>query len=195
MKNIIKKGLLGAALIGSIIANASEKIKVKVTGTSKMLAIELVNVEQGETVSIKDLNGETLFSENLQEAKEYTKIFSLSTLPEGFYFIESEESSKIVVTPLIINENGVALVENATETYLAPEISIEANVLKVMVRNYPKVPVTISIYNESGSLLTIAEDNTNTLVFGSYTITDLKTEKLTVSVSEGDHSFIKEIKL
>lgn len=195
MKNILKKGLLSVALIGSIAANASEKIKVKVAETSKMLAIELTNVKEGETISIKDLNGAALFSENLKEANEYTKVFSLSTLPEGLYFVESEESSKIVVTPVIISKDGVALVANATETYLAPEISIEGDVLKVMVRNYPKVPVSISIYSDSGSLLTIAEDNTNTLVFGSYKITDIKTEKLTVSVSEGDHSFIKEIKL
>ena len=160
-----------------------------------MLAIELTKVAQGETLAIKDLEGEVLFSEGLSKSDKFSKVFSLSRLPEGLYFIESKEFAKIVVTPVILNKDGVALVENAAKTYLAPKINLEEDILKVKIRNYSKAPVTIAIYDEHDLLLTKTESNTNALVFGSFNLEKIKTKTLTVSVTEGDYSFIEEIKL
>lgn len=195
MKNVLKKGLLSVALLTAVVVNASEKVNVKVAKASKMLAIELTKVAQGETLTIKDLRGEILFSEKLNKSDKFSKIFSLSTLPEGLYFVESKETSKVVVTPIIINNEGVALVENAAKTYLAPTIKLEGDILNVKVRNYTNAPVNITIYNEKGLLLTKTKNNTNTLVFGSFNIEELEEKNLTVSVSEGDYNFIEKVKL
>ena len=65
MKKLIKIGLLSVALLASVVANASEKLNVKVASkTSKILSISLAEVTKGETIYIKDFNGEILFSEN-----------------------------------------------------------------------------------------------------------------------------------
>lgn len=195
MKNALKLGLFSISFLATMVVNASEKLNVKVAATSKMLAIELTNVVDGETLVIKDLDGEVLFYERLGETNEYSKVFSFNTLPQGLYFVESKEISKVQITPVVINDKGVALVENSSKTYLAPEVSLDGEVLKVMVRNYEKVPVSIAIYDNSGALLSKTEGNNNTLVFGSYRTSSLETKKLILSVSEGDYSFVKEIEL
>ena len=196
MKNLIKKGLLSLGLLASVAVNASNKLNVKVASdNSKILSISLMEVVAGEKVYIEDIKGEVLFSEDLQESKEYNKVFNLSSLPVGLYFIGTKEDKKIEVTPIVVSEDGVSLVENSTKTYLAPELTIEEDVLRITVRNYNKEEVSIAIYDESGTLLDSTESNTNTLVFGSYELSELGSKTITVSVTDGEYNFTKEYKL
>ena len=133
-----------------------------------------------------------MFSENLKAADNYTKVFNLSSLPVGIYFVGSKEDKKLQVTPIVVNEDSVTLVKNSTKTYLAPEVSVEEDVLRVMVRNYNKEEVSIEVYDEFGTLLNSTEASSNTLVYGSYEISHSVSKKVIVSVTEGEHNFIKE---
>ena len=193
MKKLIKKGLLSVALLAAVAVNASEKLNVKVASdNSKLLSISLSEVVSGENIYIEDFKGEVLFSENLKAADNYTKVFNLSSLPSGIYFIGSKEDDKLQVTPIVVNEDSVTLVKNSIKTYLAPEVTVEEDVLRVMVRNYNKEEVSIEVYDEFGTLLNSTEASSNTLVYGSYAISHRVSKKVTVSVTEGEHSFIKE---
>ena len=196
MNKVIKLGLLSAALLATVVANASDKLNVKVASkASKMLSISLTEVANSETLHIKDFQGQILFSETLAKTDVYTKIFSFSTLPEGLYFVESRSEEKIQVTPVVVNMNSVDLVDRAAKTFTAPKITLEEGVVNVFVHNENKVPVSILVYDEQGLLLSEAENNTNTLVLGHYNTSNLHTEKIIVSISEGDYNFIEEIKL
>ena len=198
MKKVIKLGLLSVALLSAVVVNASEKLRVRVASNSaKMLAISLTEVTSGEVMHIKDFKGEVLFSEKLEKAPTYTKVFSFSTLPHGLYFIESRDEEKVQVSPVVVNKDGVALVDSSVKTYLAPKISVSENIMNVSVRNYNKEEVTISVYDDFGTLINKTKGNTNTLVYGNYDISQLisQAKKLTVSVTTGDYNFIKEIDL
>ena len=196
MKKIIKLGMLGVALLASVVVNASEKLNVKVaSGSSKIISISLTEVTANEIIYVKDFQGEILFSEKLKKSEKYTKVFNFSTLPKGLYFVESKEEEKIEVTPIVINDDSVTLVDKSAKTYLAPKITLNGDIMKVLVRNYNNADVLITIYDESGVLLNETKGNTNTLVFGHYDIAKLNSEIVTVSVTEGDYNFIKEIKL
>ena len=196
MKKLIRIGLLSAALLATVVANASNKLNVKVASkASKILSISLAEVTSGETILIKDINGEILFSEELEAAHDYNKVFSLSTLPEGLYFIEDNEEGKIQSTPILVTKEDVSLVENAVKTYIAPDITINDNVMNVLINNDNHTDVSISVYNEAGTLLNKSNHNTNTIVLGSFDISKLTYKTLTVSVTEGDYNFTKEIEL
>jgi len=196
MRKVIKLGLLSAALLATVVVNASEKLSVKVASNSaKMLSISLTEVTSGEVIHIKDFKGEVLFSEKLKKSAAYTKVFSFSTLPQGLYFVESRDEEKVQVTPVVVSENSVALVEESVKTYLAPEITINGDIMKVLIRNYNNADVSIAVYDELGVLLKETKGNKNTLVFGHYDIKKLTSENITISVTEGDYNFTKEIKL
>lgn len=193
MNKVIKLGLLSVALLSTIVTSAADKLTIKVG--SKMLSISLTEVTNNETVHIKDFQGQILFSETLNEADAYTKMFSFSTLPEGIYFIESRSEEKIQVTPVLVKTNSVDLVDRAAKTFTAPKITLEEGIINVYVRNENKVAVSILVYDEQGTLLSETENNTNTLVLAHYNINNLNTKKVTISVSEGDYNFVEEIKL
>ena len=193
MNKLIKLGLLSVALLGTIAANAADKIKVEVR--SKVLSISLTDVSNDETIYIKNLQGQILFSESLEKVAVYSKAFSFSTLASGVYFIESRGSEKIQVTPVVLSEDNVTLLEKESKTFTAPEVTLEGGVINVMVRNSNKVPVSIVVTDEEGTLLSETENNTNTLVIGHYDTAALVTKNIIVSVTEGDYNFVKEVKL
>jgi len=196
MNKVIKLGLLSVALLATVVVNASEKLNVRVaSSSSKMLSISLTEVDKGEVVYIKDFRGEVLFFEQLDEADNYTKIFSFSTLPDGLYFVESKTDKKVQSTPIIINKEGVALVGDSAKTFNAPEVTFNGDIMKVLIRNYSNAAVSIAIYDESGILINESDKNTNTLVFGHYDISKLNSESIVISVLEGEYNFVKEVKL
>lgn len=122
-------------------------------------------------------------------------MFNFSTLPEGLYFVESKTESRILSTPLVVTEEGVNLVNKSAKTYTVPEITIDDRChVKVLVRNCNAVPVSITIYDEDGILLSVIEGNKNSVVYGHYDASHLNNKNIIVSVSEGDYSFVKEIK-
>ena len=79
MNKVIKLGLLSAALLGTVVANASDKLNVKVASkASKMLSISLTEVVSGEVIYIKDLKGDVLFSEKLEKSAQNFKLGIIS---------------------------------------------------------------------------------------------------------------------
>ena len=193
MNKLIKLTLLSFALLATVVINASEELTIKVG--SKMLSISLTEVANNETINIKDFSGRILFSKTLNESANYTQVFSFSTLPLGIYFVEAKGEEKIQVTPVLVDQDNVTLVDNAAVTYTAPEVTLKDGVINVLVRNQNKAAVSIVVYDEQGTLLSETENNTNELVFGHYNTSTLATKNIIISVTEGDYSFIKEIKL
>ena len=113
-------------------------------------------------------------------------MFSFSTLPEGLYYIEDNEEGKIQSRPILVSKEDVSLVENSAKTYIiTPDITIKNDVMNVLINNDTHSDVSISIYNEAGTLLNKSNHNTNTIVLGSFDISKLTYKKLTVSVTEG----------
>jgi len=196
MKKLFKLGLLSVALLATVVVNASEKLNIEIDSeTSKIVSISLTEIDAEEVFYIKDLNGVILFSENLVKSPTYTKVFNLSSLPNGLYFVESRTETRILSTPFALSNDSISLVNESAKAYLAPEIIKEANHIKVLVRNDNKVPVTIDIYDDEGILLSRIEENRNSIVYGHYDVSKLKKDKIVVSVSEGDYSFVKEVEL
>ena len=196
MKKLIKIGLFSVALLAAVVVNASNKLSVKIASeNSKLLSVSLTEVVSGESVYIEDVAGTVLFSENLIEADSYNKVFNLSSLPTGVYFIGSKENDKLRITPIVVNNDSVTLVKNSTKTYLAPEVTFENDVLRVAIHNQNKEEVSIEVFDESGTLLDSTESNSNALVYGSYDISEIESKTVTISVTEGDYNFTKEFKL
>ena len=195
MKNLSKTALFTVAILSSLFVNASEIFNVKVAPSSKLLSIELMNVIEGETLVVKDNKGEILFFEELNKSVKYQRVFSFKELPKGIYFVENRSLNKIEVNPLVVKEDGVDLLKESSKTYLTPQVNLEDKILTIDVDNYSKVPVSIYIYDEFGVLQYSTENNTQTFVHRSYEISSLHTNKLIVSVSEGEEDFVKNINL
>jgi len=193
MKKLIKTGLLSVALVASLVANAS-KIVTTASSKSKVVYIGLTNISQGEVLSIKDADGVKLYSESLGKTKAFNKKFDFSSIPNGIYFIETKEAKEITVTPVIVSEDKVAIIKESSKRFRAPNITLNDNVARVLVRNFNEVPVSINIYDDAGNAL--KEDNTeNLLIYNAYNFSDLPAGTYTISVTQGEYNFTETIKI
>ena len=193
MKNLLKISLLCVALLSSVVAFSSSKMNIKIASKAdKVLMLTIDEVTTGQTIHIRDYEGEILFSDSVKETGTYFKTLSFYELPTGMYFIENISDKKINVTPIMVNDEEVKLMKAYEETYLAPEITLEGDILKVLVSNDSNASVTISVYDYNGTLLNKAETYTSKLILGSYDVSELPYDNLIISVAKGDYSFVKE---
>lgn len=193
MKKLIKTGLLSVALVASLVANAS-KIVTTASSKSKVVYIGLTNISQGEVLSIKDAYGVKLYSKSLGSTKAFNKKFDFSSTPNGIYFIETKEAKEITVTPVIVSEDKIAIIKESSKRFRAPNITLNDNVARVLVRNFNEVPVSINIYDDAGNAL--KEDKTeNLLIYNAYNFSDLPTGTYTISVTQGEYNFTETIKI
>lgn len=193
MKNLIKTGLLSVALLGSLVANAS-KIITTASSKGKVVYIGLTNISEGEVISIVDTEGVSLYSESLDESLAFNKKFDFTTTPNGVYFIETKEAKEITVTPVIVSDNKVAIVTESSKRFRAPDVKIEGDVAKVLIRNFHEFPVSISIYDTDGNVLK-KQTSDSLLIYYAYNFTDLDKGDYTISVTQGDYNFTETIKL
>jgi len=133
---LIKIGMLSVSLITSLLVMSSEKYNVGINSVkSKIVSLSLTETVDKEVVYFKDFNGEVLFSENLKESSNYTKVFNLSTLPNGIYFVESATENRVLSTQIVVSDDGVNLVNKSIDTYTTPKISLNENHFEVSIAN------------------------------------------------------------
>ncbi len=195
MKKLVKAGLLSAALLATVVVSAAEKMNVKVLG-AKALNISLTGVAQGESLSIVDKSGITLFSETLDQAAVLEKTFDLTYLPEGVYFLESNEDKKINVAPILIANNKVSLINGGAKVYNEPRIVVTDAVAKVILDNSSKADVVIIVKDADDEELLRSEVLTAENIYKKFDFSTLpKGNSYTITVKEDDYYFIKEINL
>ncbi|WP_010177449.1 Ig-like domain-containing protein [Aquimarina agarilytica] len=195
MKKLFKGGLLSVALLAAVVVNAAEKMNVKVLG-SKALNVSLSGVAKGESLSIVDKSGITLFSETLSQADVFEKTFDLTYLPEGVYFLESNEEKRINVSPILIANNKVSLIAGGSKVYNEPRVVVNGSIAKVVLDNSSKTDVVITVRDADDSELLRSEVLTAENIYKKFDFSALpKGETYTITVKEDDYYFIKEINL
>ncbi len=179
MKNVIKKGLLSVALLTAIAAQATNKIIVK-TSNNKKVEIAMTSVIEGEVLSIVDTKDEVLYSEVLKEGNWLHKTLDFSGVPQGIYFVESKDTNKIEITPVVVAENNVTILKAAKKVFKAPSISLNDKIAKVLINNFTKSEVALSIFDSKGieiynthnhEILTYSAFDLHNLPAGDYVIT------------------------
>ena len=194
MKNIVKTGLLGVALLATTLVNAAEKIKVTLEDSSKEVNISITNLTLGETINVLDRSGEKIFSETVETTKEYIKSFDFSKFSQGVHYIETITNKEIKVTPFIINPELKKVIKGDTKTYAIPVFDFIDGIATINVENESKQPVTISV-SGSGQELDVTKDNTSESITKSYDFSSVSGGDYYVLITVGDRYFSHKIEL
>ena len=172
MIKLAKKGLLSVALLATVVAKASKIVTVNSPG-AKVVNITFSQVSQGEKFSIVNANGNILLEEVLNKAESYVKTINFSPLKEGIYFLETKKEKEVKVTPIFIKSNSVNIATGLTKTYSAPKISTDGNLIHLLVKNFDKSSVSVSISDKNGKYLNTHNSAVNftiRLIFLTYMI-------------------------
>jgi len=185
--------LLSVALLATVVANASKIVTVSSPG-AKVVNITLADVSQGETLSIIDTNGKKLLNETLNQADSFVKTINFSPLKDGIYFLETRKEKEVNVTPIVINSSSVNVMSNITKTYSAPKITTEGTIARILVKNFDKSAVTVSIFDEQSGQEIKLEDSTDLLIYRSFDFERLGSGTYTISVTQNDYNFTEVVK-
>ncbi|WMI66549.1 hypothetical protein RBH94_05155 [Aestuariibaculum sp. YM273] len=154
MKNavkILKNSLLVLALSTSLISSAIEVSVSTINDEITNTAFTLNNVEAGDLLSIKDVNGATLYSEAIKKAGTYKKGFDLSALPNGNYFFEVEKALEIKTVPFTVNFENVTFNKNEETITYKPFLKQDNGMLFISKLAPQHETLKINIYVDNNS--------------------------------------------
>jgi len=82
--------------------------------------------------------------------------------------------------------------EKLTKTYKAPKITLNGTLANILVKNFDKSFVKISVYDKDSKEI-VLESNKNLLIYRSFDFEILGPGTYTISVTQNDYNFTKEV--
>lgn len=197
MKSLIKKSLVIAMLFTAMVTAASnEDSGVKFTLVdSKLIDLKLQNSDGDILISVKDIDGHVLYSENY-EGLNFSKKYDLATLPNGDYFFEIEGSTKIKLMPFKVSSKKVTFNNEIETVYYKPTVRQDKNLVYVSKVTFnEEASLAISLYDEKLNEL-YNEDLSGTLSLGKILdISKLAKGNYKLVLKSGNKVFTEEIKI
>ncbi|MBN9313854.1 MAG: hypothetical protein BGO40_05295 [Chryseobacterium sp. 39-10] len=147
MKNLIKSGMLAAALFLS--GNAFAKDVdfslsfEKVTNTK--VAFKITNAQNVALYLYNDAQSE-IYSEKVTSEDHIVKAYDLAEMPAGNYFLVAESNGKMERYKININNKKVVVDDVPVSTVVKPQFTMDGNKVKMYIPNITGA-VNISVYD------------------------------------------------
>lgn len=159
MKNAIiisKKIVLSAVLCATLLSSANANNNTLFSKDIIKTALTINNVKAGDLLSIKDVNGITLYKEFIEESGVYKKGFDLTALPNGNYFFEVDKDVEIKTIPFTVDNNKVLFKKEKEVTVFKPFVRQQGDLVLVsqLAPNFSTLKIEIyANYNGEFELL------------------------------------------
>ncbi|MHA7942556.1 hypothetical protein ACJOV8_005755 [Formosa sp. 3Alg 14/1] len=166
MKKVITHSICMLVMITSIATSFAGTIS-PLEINSMEITLTLNNVKAGQLLSIKDINGITLYRKMIEEEGLFSSRYDLSAIPDGNYFFEHEKDYQIKIIPFKVANNKVNFDKSGEKIIFKPVVSIKDNKVYVSKLDLEKETLEIEIYhddrNKSGYNLMYSENIENSI--------------------------------
>ncbi len=112
MKKMIKNGFVAAAIMLAVVVSASGAelpVKVAVSG-EKTIGLFLNAIDGKVRISLRDDEGQVLYSKMVKGIPSYAVQYDLRNLPDGSYMVDFEDANLTKRVNLMIVDGKVAVV-------------------------------------------------------------------------------------
>lgn len=194
MKNLIKKSLLAVVLLTTIISNATNinnNIRVNVI-ESKLIDLKLNNSDGDLKISVKDVSGETLYTEKFQ-GNYFSKKYDLKTLPTGNYYFEIEGFTKINRMPFKVTVEGLEFTGKIESTFYKPTVRQDGDLVFISKITFNKEKLEISLVDDQLNTLYTEELGNDINLRKTLNLMNLKSGTYTVFTKSAGKSFEQKI--
>jgi hypothetical protein len=174
MKNAItisKKIILSAVFCTTLLSNANTSNNMLVDKDLVKTALTINNVKTGNLLSIKDVNGITLYKEFIEESGVYRKGFDLTALPNGNYIFEVDKDLEVEMIPFTVSNNKVVFNRNAEVTMYKPFVRQQDDAIYItqFLPDFSKAKIEIyANYNGELELLHVDKIENSQLIQKAY---------------------------
>lgn len=142
----IKRRVLVAVFMLATLVNFANNSEVRNVSNTKNVKVVFDKVKKGQKLTIKDIHGVILYTENVAKEGKLIKTFDFSQLVDGSYTLELEKDFQIVVKSLKIEEGNVSLNDASEKVILKPVIRNEENLLMITKIAFDKQPLEVALY-------------------------------------------------
>ncbi|MFB9051900.1 hypothetical protein ACFFVB_02300 [Formosa undariae] len=131
------------SLASSFTSNMSSNFDDK---ENKEVTLTLEDVKVGQNLSIKDIDGFTLYTKTLKKSGSSNHTFDFSTLPNGTYFFEHDKSNQIKVIPFEVKFGNVTFDASREKIIYKPVVRLVNNYVYLSKLELAKEDVDVAIY-------------------------------------------------
>jgi hypothetical protein len=192
MTNKMKKIILVALMFGTLISYANENINTE--DAKKTVKVEFNNVKKGQTLTIKNSNGLTVYNNEIQNSGDYSKTFDFSALENGIYSAELNKDFEIVIKQFNVENGLVTFLNNKDQKIFKPIIRTEGELLLISKINFNNEPLEVSLYYNDEAVLseTLSGDK---ILKRVYKLSQKETGVYKVVISSDERTYSKEFKI
>ena len=190
----INKIILVALMFGTLITSANEKDNTNYKEAKKTVKVEFNNVKKGQTLTIKNSNGLTVYNNEIKNSGDYSRTFDFSALENGIYSAELNKDFEIVIKQFYVENGLVTFLNNKDEKIFKPIIRTEGDLLLVSKINFNNEPLKVTLYYNDEVVLseTISGDK---LLKRVYKLSEKEVGAYKVVVSSDERTYSKEFNI
>ena len=187
----IKKIILVALMFGTLITNANDKDNTNSKEAKRTVKVEFNNVKKGQTLTIKNANGLTVYNNDIQNSGDYSRTFDFSALENGIYSAELNKDFEIIIKQFYVENGLVTFLNNKNEKIFKPVVRTENNLLYVSKIAFNKEPLKVVIYFNNEVVLSNTIQGENILK-RIYKLSEKKSGNYKVVINSDDRTYVKE---
>lgn len=181
------------AILFSVQVFATSDIQIRTNGNEEVI-IEAVKTSGEERIRIFDERGTLLFHDFINE-DNYSKTFTLATLPQGKYFVEYENENKINTAVIVKNSDNSISTSNFNKINFKPIIKQENGYWNVGLTNPLLQKVNITVKDVAGYELVEVKNLKGLFVKKTFNINKLPEGDYIVEISCGDKSYKRTLSI
>lgn len=191
MKKVVRSIATVALMFVAATSMAKEPKLSVAHNTEKSLIFEMEKPSNQTVVSIQDIEGVIIYSEEVADAATYLKKFDLRNLPDGNYILKVEDSLKVTVFEFDINDSDVSIVERKENT--KPVFKKDGQKVFLNLLNTDKEDVKITIYDSENRIVFKETVSDTLLVEKAFNFEKAYEDTYRVVVKNGEDTFYENI--
>ncbi|WP_298763148.1 hypothetical protein [uncultured Polaribacter sp.] len=194
MKAIVKKLVVVALMFGTLITNGNNNAKENNTSKVSNVIVEFTAAKKGQVLSIRNLEGTSVYSAQIEKNGAFSKTFDLSHLAEGNYTTELEKEFEIIVKSFSISK-GLVTFEDNVEKVFKPIIRTENNLVLISKIAFNKEPLKVNLYYGDEMIYKETVTDAKSILNRVYRVSEQEKGAYTVVIKSNNRSFTKNFNL
>ena len=192
MKKIIQLTILLLSVTSMMAANDNlPSITLKNIPAEKKFSLSIDGLKETAEIILTDIDGQVLLSQDTEGKKAFAKVFNLSELPSGDYFLTVRTSLRETVQPIALTKTEVLVYPERKREFYSPVIRVEKQHVDVSLFNGRIGNVTVNILDNNNAQV-FQEKLENVLVVEKrYNLNQLPWGRYTIEVVTDSNTFYK----
>ena len=189
----LKKITLVALMLGTLIGYANEDKKDTDNRARKTIKVEFNNVKEGQTLTIKDEQGNAVYNNEIKNAGNFSRIFNISALEDGIYTAELNKDFEIIIKTFYVKNGLVTFLKNEDEKIFKPVIRTKDNLLFISRLAFENNALDVVIYYNDEVIL--SETTVGKKLDRTYKLSKKRTGTYKIVVNSNNRSYTKKFTL